>query len=178
MNRRLRLVAALTGAIALCAPAAAPAATCLGADREPSSSNLPVIRRATLCLVNVERAKRGRVKLRFHRELSKAANRYAQDMVARDFFSHVSPTGSTLISRIGLTEYLDRATGWALGENLAWGSGTRATPRETVRAWMRSPGHRKNILDRRFRELGVGVALGTPEGGGGATYATEFGTRR
>ena len=45
---------------------------------------------------------------------------------------------------------------------------------------MASPGHRANILNGRFREIGIGLTLGSPRGGSGATYATEFGavTRR
>jgi uncharacterized protein YkwD len=47
-----------------------------------------------------------------------------------------------------------------------------------VRAWMDSPGHRTNILNRRFRDIGIGIVVGTPSGPGGATYTTDFGTRR
>jgi len=64
-----------------------------------------------------------------------------------------------------------------VGENIAWGSGSLATPREIERGWMRSPRHRANILSQRFREIGAGVAAGTPERAGGATYTTDFGTR-
>ena len=48
-----------------------------------------------------------------------------------------------------------------------------------VAAWMRSPSHRRNMLSARFRQLGVGIAIGTPAQGAeaGATYATEFGVR-
>jgi uncharacterized protein YkwD len=60
--------------------------------------------------------------------------------------------------------------------------GDAATPATIVRAWMHSPGHRANILNRRFREIGIGVASGAPVRDGaaksGATYATEFGLRR
>ena len=64
-----------------------------------------------------------------------------------------------------------------LGENLAWGTGALATPRSIMQAWMNSAGHRQNILNREFREFGVGVAAGNPSArdGLGATYANEFG---
>jgi uncharacterized protein YkwD len=100
--------------------------------------------------------------------------------VADRFFDHVSPTGATFVQRIRQTDYLASAASWSLGENLAWGSGFYATPRETVSSWMHSPGHRHNILDPRYREIGIGVAPGTPTDAGGvpgATYATEFGKR-
>ena len=51
---------------------------------------------------------------------------------------------------------------WSVGENLAWGTGVLATPRATVRAWMHSPDHRANLLDRRFADVGIGVAAGAP----------------
>ncbi len=44
-----------------------------------------------------------------------------------------------------------------------------------VRGWMNSAGHRANILSRQFRLIGIGIANGRPTGGGGATYATDFG---
>ena len=54
------------------------------------------------------------------------------------------------------------------------------TPAATVNAWMRSQGHRDNILNAGFEEIGVGIVSGSPRGGlldAGATYATEFGFR-
>jgi uncharacterized protein YkwD len=42
---------------------------------------------------------------------------------------------------------------------------------------MHSAGHRRNILDRSFREIGIGIAIGSPRGGSGATYVNEFGHR-
>jgi uncharacterized protein YkwD len=103
-------------------------------------------------------------------------------MVSHRFFNHVSPQGSTLAGRVRSTGYPMRGSRWILGENLAWGSGALATPRAAMRAWMRSSGHRHNILDRRFTEVGVGIAPGAPVAGGAglpaATYTTDFGARR
>jgi uncharacterized protein YkwD len=103
-------------------------------------------------------------------------------MVRHGFFGHVSPSGSTMSARIRHTNYLRGVRAWRVGENLAWGAGTAGTPARIVRAWMRSAGHRRNILDPSFREIGVGVAAGAPRGAGAAvaagTYATEFGARR
>ena len=62
-----------------------------------------------------------------------------------------------------------------LGENIGWGSGSLATPRSMVNAWMHSAPHRHNILDGRYRSVGVGVAFGAPVGGSGASYTTDFG---
>jgi uncharacterized protein YkwD len=156
-----------------------PAPVCAGADAVPSADNLPRIRRATLCLLNEERAERGLSRLRANRPLRGVATRYARSMAVKNFFDHVSPSGSTFVERIKRSSYLKGARGYDVGENLAWGAGPLATPEAIVRAWMNSPGHRANILKGGFRDLGVGVAIGVPVAGGGAgaTYVNVFGNR-
>jgi uncharacterized protein YkwD len=47
-----------------------------------------------------------------------------------------------------------------------------------MRAWMGSPGHRDNMLRGAYRHVGIGVAIGTPGGGSGATFTVDFGVRR
>jgi uncharacterized protein YkwD len=187
--RRLRILPpALALALALAAtllglPATSSAASrgtasaCRGAYLTPTAAHAVQVRRATLCLLNRERARHGLRRLRLHRSLGHAARKYARLMVAKRFFSHVSPAGSTMARRVKRTNYLRDTRGWSLGENLAWGSGSSATPARIVTAWMRSAGHRRNILDRAFREIGIGVALGAPVGGSWATYVNEFGRR-
>ena len=86
-----------------------------------------------------------------------------------------------MVDRLLSTGYLGKVRSWLVGENLAWGTERLATPRETVVAWMNSPGHRANILKRRFREIGIGVVFHTPSGSRNpvaATYTTTFGYRR
>jgi uncharacterized protein YkwD len=183
--RRLRFTLPATalalGALALPTAAAQAAHPCAGAYARPTAANAAKVRTATLCLLNRERARHGLPKLHAQRSLRHAASSYAHLMVRRGFFDHVSPGGSTMTQRIERTDYLRGARGWAIGENLAWGVGSAATPARIVTAWMRSPGHRANILNGRFREIGVGIAKGAPQGAGRAvragTYATEFGAR-
>ena len=171
-------LALLVSSVPATASAAAP---CANADLVPSAANVSQVRSATLCLINRERTSRGLRKLRHDRQLRKVAERYSAQMVDHGFFAHVGHDGSTLKSRIvGSTKYLTRAASWSLGENLYWGAGERATPRESVQGWMSSPGHRRNMLDRRFQDIGIGIALGAPQNVGGspaATYTTEFGAR-
>lgn len=177
--RRVRFLLpafAATAALAV-TPATSSAAGCAGAHVTPTAAHAARVRHATLCLVNRERVRRGLPRLRAQRSLTRAASRYARLMVTRHFFDHVSPGGSTMAQRIKRTNYLRGTRGWSLGENLAYGSGSSATPAQIVDAWMHSAGHRRNILDRGFREIGVGVALGAPHGGAGATYVNEFGRR-
>ena len=142
------------------------------------------ISRAVLCLLNQERTRRGLPRLRMNERLSLAADRHSRDMVRRGFFSHDSLGGASFVDRIRRTGYLSSARSWTVGENLAWGTGNRGTPAQILNAWMRSPGHRANILSSRFREVGIGVSEGVPVdlrslrvGLGAATYTTDFGAR-
>lgn len=174
---------ALLACIALGLPGSASAASsCADAGTVPSAENVAAVKSATLCLLNRERTSRGLPRLSANRQLAKAAQRHSANMVRHGFFDHVSPSGSTLNTRVkGGTSYLRGAVrSWSLAENIAWGSGELASPRQIVRSWMSSAGHRRNILERRFRHIGIGVATGAPGDAGGrpaATYTTDFGAR-
>jgi uncharacterized protein YkwD len=169
---KLRSAAVLAAVFALAAPASASA--CPGANEEPTAISLAQAERATFCLLNRERTTRGIRKLRRNKRLDLASVRHARSMAARDFFEH-----GNFVGRIRSANYLRGARSWRLGENIAWGSGVLSSPAEIVDAWMHSPGHRANILQRGFREIGIGIARGTPNRSyeDGATYATDFGTR-
>jgi uncharacterized protein YkwD len=93
----------------------------------------------------------------------------------------VSPSGTTATARIRRTGYMLNLRGWAMGENLAWGTGSFSTPANIVQAWLDSPGHKRNLLDRRWRETGISVVVGSPvdaRGLNAGTYAQTFGVRR
>lgn len=95
-------------------------------------------------------------------------------MVRRGFFSHVSPGGSTPVTRA-------RSAGYAsstVGETIAFGSGFSGTPISTVSRWLRSPPHAAVIYSASLREVGVGIASGSPvRGRGGTTVSADFGRR-
>jgi uncharacterized protein YkwD len=163
-------------------PAAKPAqapAECANADIVPDAGNLELVRAAILCLHNKVRAQNGLPTLKANARLRRAAEGHSADMVARSFFNHTTPAGATMVDRILGSRYVRPDRGWILGENLEWGTGTLATPRGAIQAWMDSPGHRANVLKRGYRDVGVGITLGTPTGAGpGATYTVDFGARR
>ena len=73
----------------------------------------------------------------------------------------------------------DRGAGYVIGENLAWGTLSLATPQAIVAAWIASPGHLANILESQFRDTGIAIQPQVPAlaaiGTAGATYAQEFG---
>ena len=173
MSRRLLplLVVAL-----LCLGAEPAAAACSGGTTTPTASNLAGVRSATLCLLNERRAQAGLPALASDRQLEDAATRFSAQMVAQRFFSHVGRDGSTLGSRVRASGYLSGLSSWAIGENIAYGSGSYANAAKIVQMWMESPGHRANILNGRFRAIGLGIVTGTPRGTDGATYTTDFGS--
>ncbi|GGT71636.1 CAP domain-containing protein [Actinomadura citrea] len=117
-------------------------------------------------LTNAERAKNGCGALTVDSRLQAAAQGHSDDMVARDFFDHTDPSGKNPGDRITAAGYR-----WSTyGENIAYG---QRTPAAVMSAWMNSSGHRANILNCRFKNIGVGVTLksGTPY------WTQNFGTR-
>jgi uncharacterized protein YkwD len=158
------------------APARAAQQGCANADVGPDAGNVEVVRAAILCLHNQIRADRGLPPLKENARLRRAALGHSSDMVSRGFFEHTTPSGLTMVERITATRYVSPRVGWELGENLAWGTGSLATPRAIMKAWMESPGHRANVVKRAYREIGIGVVTGVPSGrGNGATYTADFG---
>jgi uncharacterized protein YkwD len=158
-------------------PSASASGSCSAANASASQAGKRALVRATLCVLNAKRARHDLRPLRLNRKLSIAARRHSRAMVRRKFFSHDSVGGASFVDRIRSTGYLSGARSWYVGENIAYGSGNRSSPRSIGSAWMDSPPHRENILSPSFREIGIGLALGTPVGRGGATYTTDFGQR-
>jgi uncharacterized protein YkwD len=169
---------ALAGALALPAPAAA--SHCKHANAQPGDASTRALRLATRCLLNEKRREHGLRRLRGNSRLHHAAGRHTVDMARRQYFSHTSISGASFLDRIRRTGYLRDVLAWSVGENIAWGTGVLSTPSSIVRAWMRSPGHRANILNGRFREIGIGISSGAPvqaRARPAATYTTDFGAR-
>jgi uncharacterized protein YkwD len=155
---------------------ASPLARCHGADSIPTPRSLPRARAAILCLLNHQRNARHLRLLGVDARLAEAATDYSRAMVRGGFFAHVSPQGSTVAGRNAA--YLGRSRMWRIGENIAYGIGRLATPRQITHAWMHSPGHRANILDSRYQKVGVGIAPSAPGlhvAQPAATYTTDFG---
>jgi uncharacterized protein YkwD len=109
--------------------------------------------------------------------LQLAAARHSDDMVARDYFAHTSPGGSTVFTRIAGSGFVSGYS-WLGGETLAWGTGTLATPLSTVRAWLASPEHRAILLSREFRWVGISRACGNFLGHTGACVWTADWVKR
>lgn len=102
-------------------------------------------------LVNIQRSKNGLQPLAANWQVGRVARYKSQDMINKHYFSHTSPTyGSpfNMMETFGIKFS-------AAGENIAMG---QRTPAEVVNAWMNSPGHRANILNPSYTQLGVGLA--------------------
>lgn len=166
-----------SGAATIAAVLATP---CQNTEMVPGAGNLATVRAAVLCLVNRTRAEHSESPLLANAQLEEAAESHCQELIADDYFAHVSPSGETPVDRIEKTGYVPGpSVGYVIGENLAWGTYGLATPQSIVAAWIASPGHLANILEAQYRETGIAITPAVPEslgeGNPGATYAQEFG---
>ncbi|MFD5871588.1 sigma-70 family RNA polymerase sigma factor [Streptomyces sp. NPDC060322] len=131
----------------------------------PKPSSAPSAADEVIALVNSERAKEGCGPVSGNSLLTTAASRHSADMVARDYFSHTSPDGTDPGARITAVGYR-----WSTyGENIAKG---QQTADSVMDAWMNSEGHRANILNCAFKEIGVG----REDSSGGPVWTQNFGT--
>jgi uncharacterized protein YkwD len=145
-----------------------------------TAATVDEVAEAALCLINKLRRQRDLRALTDSAQLDRAANRHAREMVADQYFSHDSPDGSGVSDRVKGAGYLRGYPTWQVGENLAWGSGTKSTARQIVLAWMNSPDHKRNMLNPSYRQAGLAVAVGSPVDGvtgPAGTYTNDFGRR-
>jgi uncharacterized protein YkwD len=147
---------------------ASPARTTAGAGatNKGAPENLSA-ENQVLVIVNAERAKAGCKALTVDNRLAAAARKHSADMVARNYFSHTTPDGVDFSKRIDNEGYR-----WStVGENIAAGQPNAV---EVMKAWMKSPGHRANILNCAFRNIGIGVAFQNRR----PFWTQDFGTLR
>ncbi|MBK6870619.1 MAG: CAP domain-containing protein [Kineosporiaceae bacterium] len=144
-------------------PAPVPTKTTAPAPTSPGTGSFAseVVR-----LTNVERSANGCSALSIDSKLTAAAQLHSEDMAAKNYFEHSSPDGRSAGDRISAQGYKWRS--W--GENIAAG---QKTPASVVSAWMNSSGHRANILNCGFTQIGVGIAKG---GSYGIYWTQNFGT--
>ncbi|MHB1810732.1 MAG: CAP domain-containing protein, partial [Solirubrobacteraceae bacterium] len=138
---------------------------CPGASLQPSRHDLTAVDDATICLINRAREQHHLSQLTANEELDRAAAVHSHEMRVDRFFGHVTPSGEALRTQVLASGYGAHASDVAAGQCVAWGSGSYATPRRTVRAWMASPSHRKLLLAPTYREVGIGASRGNDKGG-------------
>jgi uncharacterized protein YkwD len=153
-------------ATALCLIAALLVETQASADVLVAKASSARVRERVLELVNEARSQtrwcgderfRATTPLAYSPVLNKAARGHALDMARRNFFEHAGSDGSEPKQRLVKLGYRSQLT----GENIAYGP---ESAEEVVRGWLDSPGHCANIMDPRFREMGIAVALGRKRG--------------
>jgi uncharacterized protein YkwD len=173
----VEVVTLLVAAAAFSSPAAAANFRCAHASAAPAHLSTPAASHALRCLINDVRRAHHLRPVRAERHLRSAARLHADDMVGRDYFAHASPGGTTMESRVRHAGYLHSVREWWLGEALAWGDGGAGAPQAILRGLLNSPPHRAILLDPDFRDLGIGVVHGAPQGAGAGalTVALDFG---
>ncbi|MER5349183.1 CAP domain-containing protein, partial [Kitasatospora sp. NPDC002551] len=124
------------------------------ATADPGGSSNGSFAQQVVDLVNVRRAQAGCGPLIAEPRLTTAAQFHSDDMANRGFFDHASPEGRHADQRIEAAGY--RWSTW--GENIARG---QKDPAAVMESWMNSPGHRANILNCSFKQIGVGVRTGS-----------------
>ena len=117
-------------------------------------------------LVNNERSKKRLPNLDWDDDLARLARRFSQQMARQNFFSHHDGEGKSLADRINSA----KIKGWSkIGENLFYCEGVNNFDTLAVKGWMKSPGHRQNILDNSWTSTGIGIA----ESRDGRIYITQ-----
>ena len=129
----------------------------------PATAAPTTAERALILEVNRVRAAHGLRPLRLDLTLERAARAHSRTMIRTGVFSHGSVTRR--LASFG-------ARGPAVGENLGWGVGSRASAQAIVQGWLASPSHRANLLRPGFNRVGVGRVVGTFAGHGGAAVVT------
>ena len=173
---------ALGGTPAAASPALLPPAPVLTG---PASSQLRLdaLGGAVTSELNRVRAARGLQALRPNASLAASARRHSTQMGSRGFFDHNSADGTPFWRRIERFYVEQGFSSWAVGENIFWQSPKTLAAITVVRSWLRSPGHKANVLSRHWRDIGVG-AVSLPRapgvyGGAPVTIVTvDFGKRR
>ncbi len=123
---------------------------------KPAASKILELEKLTFAMINEERAKIGLSPLNWSDEVGKVARLHSENMVKFNFFSHTGIDGKKVNDRadsFGITKWT------ALGENIAYNRGYKNPLECAVEKWMQSPSHRENLLDKRWRESAIGIAV-------------------
>jgi len=160
--RRLALcIVAVWLAVSAVGPAAAHAITMTKPEKK------------LMTLVNHMRAKHHLHQLTMVASLERASRAHSRQMVHRGYFGHNSASGESIGARLIRFGYTTSGcTHWTVGENIAYGYQASGTPHAIFMAWWHSPAHRRVMLTKRFRNLGIGRSSGTFKGVDGIVFYT------
>jgi uncharacterized protein YkwD len=153
---------------------------CRGTHLRPSRSNLAAVTDATLCVVNGVRRSHHLKPFRMNAALRSIASGQSNAMLIGGYFGDDGLSGRTPLQRVAASSYGRHSRRLSVSQNIAWGQAGQSTPIAIVRAWMASPPHRRILLAPGYRDVGIGVSLGTPRRSSrlrGATYTLDLATR-
>jgi uncharacterized protein YkwD len=128
---------------------------------EPAPNDMSAAEKQAFDLLNIDRAKYGLAPLKSNSQLMQLAGNYSQDMINRKFFAHNNPEGLSPFDRMQSAGISYRYA----GENLAINRSISGAEL----AFMNSSGHRANILNPNYTEVGIGVRVGS----NGSVYVTQ-----
>jgi uncharacterized protein YkwD len=166
------------GVAAVVAAGVAQTSGALASPRSQATA-LSQLESSVLVDINAFRAQQGLAKLRLNAPLTVAARAHSLQMAHDGYFAHESADGSAFWKR--LRSFYVSARSWSVGENLLWSSpdidGARA-----LKLWLASPEHRKNLMNPRWREIGIAAvhvaqAPGVYDGRDVTIVTTDFGVR-
>jgi uncharacterized protein YkwD len=175
-------LAALLGPAGAAHAAGAAESGCADATLEPDAGNVPRVASAVVCLLNVERQSAGLPSLTASTHLGQSAEFQSRDMVARHFFDHVGKDRPSVAARIRAFGYFDGVAYGLYAENIGVAPQGNSSAAVLVDAWMNDPSHRATILDKRLRDIGVGLVLAPRDpvfysDFRSSVYTTDFGRR-
>jgi uncharacterized protein YkwD len=162
--------------------AAGVRADTLDAKPRRAAASLSGYEHNLLHVVNATRADWGRAPLAVSAGLTSAAELHTARMLRRGFFEHEAPGEGAFWHRIERFYPSRSFSYWAVGENLAYGSPT-LEPDEAVHEWLASPAHRRSLLSKTWREVGIAAvhvesAPGEYENQAATVITLDFGVRR
>jgi len=157
------------------------AGNAVAAPRTPGRTLTP-LETGVLTEINAFRAEHGLAELRLSRQLTTAARAHSVQMGNDGYFAHESADGALFWQRIQDFYGSSPWKYWSVGENLLWSS-PDVDPHRALEMWLASPEHRKNLMTRRWREIGISAvhvhaAPGVFKGLDVTIVTTDFGVRR
>jgi uncharacterized protein YkwD len=178
MARRASLLILLAACVSALWVVASPA----GAAADQPAAAMQSLEQAVLANINALRRQHGLAPLRLSPALSAAARQHSNEMADRGYFSHDSANGSSFDRRIASFYPMGGRRYWSVGENLLWSS-PDVDAKGALDMWFNSPGHRKNMLTARWREIGLSAvhvvsAPGTYGSREVTIVTSDFGVRR
>jgi uncharacterized protein YkwD len=175
MRSRTRVAALTATLVVLLLPASS------SAQRRGAVAPVGQLQTGLIDQVNALRAGRGLVRLRVSPGLTAAATAHSTSMARKGYFSHNSANGASFSQRLAYFYPAGGFRSWSVGENLLWGSPDIGAVR-ALKLWLASPPHRANLLNPRWREIGLAAVHSTSAPGvyhnAPATIVTaDFGAR-